>query len=1346
MGLFSTNHLPNALHVTIKAQSEDIEAFVEGMVKKTSTLQTTLKGKPELILKLKTRIKDSSRGMFLVARLQMDAVCDCRTVNALFKKLDDIPFGLDGMYRVTLQRIVSRGEEDVHIASRVFVWLLHAFEPLSPGELQEALAVSLNDRTFDPGDIMDINVILSACCGLVEVTNKVVRFIHYTTQEFMNSLSFDEFPRPLSSSLAITCFVYLTSHLNLLKTSETSTEPESFRFAPYAYKYMVKHAQESDGNGNHDSLSLSLPEDHPHLPSLFANLGRSFRRRFEQTGDLLDIDEAISVQRRATRIALEDRGDLRAQLGSLGDTLLQRYEQTRALPDVEEAIETYRKMRQLTPDDQPDLTTLSNLGLSFVRRFERTENPSDIAEAISLQAKVLYLTPNDHPDLPSRLTALGSSLLSRYELTRELSDLEESISAHQRAVYIVPHTHPSLPAFLSELGVSYARRFEHTEELSDVAEAISAQMKAVDLTPSGHADLTARLTVLGISFVLRFERTGELSDIVEAIAIHQRAIDLTPQGHPHLQSRLNNLGKALIRRFERTGVLSDFTEAMRVQQRAVELAAEGHPDLPALLNNLGGTFMGRFARSGDPADLTEAVIIHRRAVHLTPNGHPDLPSRLTTLGSSLLSRYELTGELSDLYESISAHQRAVELTPQDHRYLPSFLSDLGVSYARRFERTGELSDVADAISAQMKAVDLTPSGHVDLPARLTVLGTSFVLRFERTGDLSDIADAISIHQRALEITPWGHPHCESRLNNLGKALIRRFERTGAISDIAEALTLQQKAVDLLNIECHPALLDNLGDWTQPLHQRYPDSAFDAALSLVAIIAGLEQTGQSHSNQLKDISALVDNATSLAFSHGRPDKALEWLEQGRCLAWSQLNHLRTPLDDLRSHDAELAERIEDISKQLQWTHTTSLSERISLEEEPRAHMDLTKKWDDLLHRSKAFPGFENFLEPPSCAGLLQHLPDSGPIVAVNVHETRCDAIALLAGADEPIHIPLPNFTLVKANMHWSNLKETLRFFVHQDVRARRRESEKHTGQDALHGILLGLWEDVVKPILQVLGFSSRAISSKKALPRIWWCPTGVMSFLPIHAAGNYKAPNAESVLDYVVSSYTPTVTVLTDRVRNGRPLDMTVSGLFLTSQPIVPGASPMPGTTQVDSVFCVAQENGATVPKSEAATLTIDGCLKIMEDCSSIEIACRAAQNAPDSFNTRSLFHNSPLDLATVTQKDPKNVNLAFLSPRQTSGGEEQLSGETVHLASRMLAAGYRQVVATMWSIDERPAYEVANDFYHYLWSHGESGSDGCCDGSHSAYALHHAIQQLKLRLDDSEQSLLTWVPYAHFGY
>jgi CHAT domain-containing protein len=305
-----------------------------------------------------------------------------------------------------------------------------------------------------------------------------------------------------------------------------------------------------------------------------------------------------------------------------------------------------------------------------------------------------------------------------------------------------------------------------------------------------------------------------------------------------------------------------------------------------------------------------------------------------------------------------------------------------------------------------------------------------------------------------------------------------------------------------------------------------------------------------------------------------------------------------------------------------------------------------------------------------------------------------------------------------------------------------------GEGPVHRVLRGLWDNIVKPILDVLSFSKSDPLSSEALPRIFFCPTGPSSFLPIHAAGIYKGDGSESLLDYAVPSYTPTITALTDRVKKTQQIDRDKSGLFLTSQPNAPDAFAIPGTaSEVLSIYGMALKNGTRARLDQGGALTIDDCLQHMKNFSSIHLACHGSQNAAEPLQSRFLFHSGSLELAKILQANLKHADLAFLSACQTSTGHEMLSDEAVHLAAGMLAAGYRRVVGTMWSIGDKPAQEIAEDFYDHIWRSGQDRGEGQPDMSQSAYALHHAMQKMRGRLgDNSERSLLTWIPYVLFGY
>ncbi|KAF5311237.1 hypothetical protein D9611_013031 [Ephemerocybe angulata] len=1161
------------------------------------------------------------------------------------------------------------------------------------------------------------------------------------------------------------------------------------------------------------------PEGHSDLPAVLNNLGNALACGFERTGVLSDITEAIVAQQRAVDVAPEGHADLPIMFNNLATLLTHRFERTGVLSDIDEAISAQQRSVDLTPEGHADLPGfLNNLGNAFTHRVERTGVLSDITAAISAQQRAVDLTPDGHARLPLHLDNLGTALGRRFGRTGVLSDITEAILAQRRAVDLTPQGHAYLPVFLNNLGTSFRCRFEQTGVLSDITESISAQQRSINLTPQGHADLHEPLSNLGNSFACRFERTGVLSDITAAIVAQQRSVALTPEGYADLPRRLNKLGTSFSYRFERTGVPSDITEAIMAQQRVVDLTPEGHVDLPRRLDKLGTWFRYRFERTGVPSDISEAIMAQQRVVDLTPEGHADLPRRLNNLGTSFARRFKRTGVLSDITEAIMAQQRSVDLTPEGHARLPTRLNDLGTSFKCRFKRTGLLSDITEAISAQQRSIDLTPHGHVDLHEPLSNLGNSFACRFEKTGVLSDITAAIVAQQRSVGLTPEGHADLPAVLSNLATSLAHRFERTGVLSDITEAISAQQRAADLTpqghadlpehlaNIghlfSIRSALGLNKGDleaalshykaaatspdglprpklhaaqcWARTLIKGNPQSpeivlAFDTALGLVAVIAGLEQTVQGRYTQLEDCSGLALEAAAAACMLDRADKALEWLEQGRCLVWSQLNNLRTPLDDLYTHDEELARSIADIAKRLETAGSSrcqpnismSLKEKISLEDEGRAHVDLANRWDDLLKKARAIPGFESFLMPAPCSAIMRNLPESGPVIIITLDEHCCYALALLAGLEEPIHIPLPNFTLQKARAYRIDLASELRS---QHLRSRSivdmagqmREPRgirtasmtKHPLEDSLvHRILQGLWQEVVKPILDALGFSRENRASGRLLPRLWWCPTGPLTFLPLHAAGIYRGQDSESAFDYVVSSYTPTVAAITDRVKGEISIDAKNLGLFLTSQPRVPGASPIPGTTrEVQSIFKMAEERGTRVLKLEGDEVTVDGCVERMEHFSSIHLACHGSQNAADPLKSRFLFHQGSLELGTILRSNLKNGDLAFLSACQTSTGEEKLSDEAVHLAAGMLAAGYRRVVGTMWSIGDHAAQDVSTAFYKYIFDQQEGTTDAGFDGSQSAHALHHATRQLRDRLDDSERSLLTWIPFVHLGY
>ncbi|KAJ3519641.1 hypothetical protein NMY22_g13108 [Coprinellus aureogranulatus] len=1120
-------------------------------------------------------------------------------------------------------------------------------------------------------------------------------------------------------------------------------------------------------------------EDDPSLLNILNNLGFTFQSRFSYSGNIADINEALSVQRKAVSLAPPESAALPIMLSNLGTTLQFRFKLTGDISDIMESISTLEQAAEVTPDGDPSLpTTISNLGLSRRYHSERTGDDSNLDEAILDFEEAIGLFPDGHANLPSCLSNLGLALQTRFQRRGRLDDITESISILQRAVNLTPEGHTLFPLILNNLGQGFHARFTSTGDAADISEAISVQQRAIALTPAGHSDLPTWHSNIGISFLSRFKATGDPQDIENSTESLRKAVDLTPKHHAGLANTLNNLGLSLRHRFERTGDLSHISDSIVALETAVSLAPEGHAHLPFWLSNLGLAFQSRYDDTGDKDDLTEALSAYRRSIALTPEGHASLPERLCNLGIALVPLFEHTRELSTISEAISAQRRAVSLTAAGHTSIPIMLSDLAMSLLSRFKFTHDLSDIDEAITTLQSAVDLTPDGHASKPTTINNLGLSFSLRYERASKETDIAKAISTLQKAVDYTPEGHADLPTIWYTLAKSLKSRAVSTGSRDDL-DASIARFKLVATCTFAPPALRLEASTKWARDLRQFFPHSpetltAYDTTVQLVAQMSGLHQTLQRRYLQLQGISSTAMSATeaaAVAFQLGHPDKAVEWLEHGRCLVWNQLSMLRTPVDELALHDLKLAERVTDVSRRLEHTSSSrghsspsmSLSQKISLEEDARVHLALAREWDDLLATVRSIPGFQSFLQAAPYSSLIRHLPTSGFVVILNAHGDRCDAVALSAGHESPLHINLPSFSPMEAARYARNLSaqlhtQGLRMRGEGDSdneegevgRAMARFNRNKVGRKSVvHEVLRGLWDRLVKPILEALQIAKSDFSSANPLPRIWWCPTGPLAFLPIHAAGTYTDAGTESVLDYVVSSYIPTIGALTSRLRglhNHSP-NFETSGLFLTSQPKAPGASAIPGTTaEVGSIYDLALQMGVRAKKVDGDDVTVDECLNMMETFSSIHLACHASQHAKDPLRSRFLFHKGALELSLIVQRNLKYADLAFLSACQTSTGEETLSDEAVHLAAGMLAAGYQRVVATMWAISDRHAPDVAKEFYQYLWTKGKESHGGGFDGSHSAYALHHSIQRLRGTLDNSEGSILSWAAYVHFGY
>jgi hypothetical protein len=121
-----------------------------------------------------------------------------------------------------------------------------------------------------------------------------------------------------------------------------------------------------------------------------------------------------------------------------------RFEQLGEIEDINDAITQHCEAIQQMPIPNPDVPMYrNNLGNSIARRFSQYLGETwkeEIDEAIQLHREAVQLAPSDSYDLPMFTTNLGHSCLSRFKRFKKMEDLDEAIEAQRESVQLTPST------------------------------------------------------------------------------------------------------------------------------------------------------------------------------------------------------------------------------------------------------------------------------------------------------------------------------------------------------------------------------------------------------------------------------------------------------------------------------------------------------------------------------------------------------------------------------------------------------------------------------------------------------------------------------------------------------------------------------------------------------------------------------------------------------------------------------------------------------------------------------------------------------------------------------------------
>jgi len=253
-------------------------------------------------------------------------------------------------------------------------------------------------------------------------------------------------------------------------------------------------------------------------------------------------------------------------------------------------------------------------------------------------------------------------------------------------------------------------------------------------------------------------------------------------------------------------------------------------------------------------------------------------------------------------------------------------------------------------------------------------------------------------------------------------------------------------------------------------------------------------------------------------------------------------------------------------------------------------------------------------------------------------------------------------------------------------------------------------------------------------RIWWCPTSVSSWLPLHVAGPYRR-GEPNLPDLFVSSYTPTLGALIRARRDPieRPANCPPS-ILIVSQ------SDTPGSVRLESVDEEVQRIKVLAPHStllDGEQGTRESVLSNLAQHSWVHFACHGNQNHSQPFRSNFSLFDKPLDMLDLVEHGLPRAELAVLSACQTASNDLETPDEVLHLSAAMQFAGFKSVVGTLWEMEDEDGPTLSREFYRRMLN----DTRGTADCTNAAVALAETVKVLRRR----GVPFSRWINFVHFG-
>jgi tetratricopeptide (TPR) repeat protein len=692
--------------------------------------------------------------------------------------------------------------------------------------------------------------------------------------------------------------------------------------------------------------------------------------------------------------------------------------------------------------------------------------------------RLLDLRPPGHAQRRQTVSNLGNALrrLGTYHsLNKTRADC--CIAMLREALHLCPPGHLLRDKSLHELaGALHFITFELLGDQDALAESVVLSREALTLRPPGHPSRDKTLNNLALALTTGYHECGDFDLLQEAVCMLREVLRSRPLGHPGRSMALNNLSLALMTSFEQQGSFETVTEAIALGREAVDLWPIGHPDRFLSLSTLADSLRLRFIYQGFSVCLEEAIEIYREVLHATPEDHPSRGIHMMNYGDVLLLAFQEHGDPCLLSEAIVLLRETLKLLPEGVLFHDMALDNLAEALLASSEQSGDMSLLSEAATLHQEALKYRPPGHSRRIESLDALADLYC-KIEPVS----WKKAHTLYCEALRICPQGYPVRAQLLSGIARCFLDAgspfFDPVQGISHLSEAYAdslthitrrLRTASTDMRNIEATYATVTRHMDETA--RSQYDTLVLELYSQIIGILPLAANFGIDHKSRLMAVigtDRIARNAASRAVLVGRISMAIETLEEGRGVFWTQTLHLRTTaFDRVPKDDSEELKRLLLLLDGA--THGTETSELSTAQRERELgrRRDLNEQAQSLVAKIRGYPGLDRFLLPSAFDAVFASLPD-GFVVIVNTSDIAHHALLLHrpTGLATSVGLDFPHTGFDSASLKARLPRDGASTSDVENFRAMRLSSGE---EDSLDYVLRLLWTSIVWPVINRLG--------------------------------------------------------------------------------------------------------------------------------------------------------------------------------------------------------------------------------------------------------------------------------------